>query len=327
MLLPSGPGRRLAAALAVVLLGGTTLPLLCRAFGWDDVTPWAQLLAFFPYLLVPAGLALLLAAVARWPVGVVWALLAAIGVGWLLVPAPGPATAEGAASPAPVATRLRILTANLLFGTATDALVDLLAGQRPDIVALQECDTACGERLQRPDLLAAYPHRLLRTAPGGEGSAILSRHPLRPAEDVPGLLAMPGAVATIAGQEVRVQVAHPMPPLPDGVGRWSAELGNVREFARRRAAEGGPTILAGDFNATRYHSGFRAILAEGGLFDAAETAGRHLTPTWHGPLGLGTPIDHVLLSEEFRVRAVSVTDLPGSDHRAVLAEVDFHPVD
>ena len=60
-----------------------------------------------------------------------------------------------------------------------------------------------------------------------------------------------------------------------------------------------------------------------GYEDAAAEAGAGLTPTW--PSGRLFPppvtIDHVLADARCRVARVTVHDLPGSDHRAVLAEL------
>jgi endonuclease/exonuclease/phosphatase (EEP) superfamily protein YafD len=57
--------------------------------------------------------------------------------------------------------------------------------------------------------------------------------------------------------------------------------------------------------------------------DAADAAGEGLSPTW--PAGQVFPppvtIDHVLADERIEVGDVSIRDLPGSDHRAVLAQL------
>jgi endonuclease/exonuclease/phosphatase (EEP) superfamily protein YafD len=89
------------------------------------------------------------------------------------------------------------------------------------------------------------------------------------------------------------------------------------------AAPDGPLrILAGDFNATLDHADLRRVLA-GGYEDAASVVGAGLHATW--PEGRLVPptvaIDHVLADERAGVRAVSVHTLPGTDHRAVFAEL------
>ena len=79
-------------------------------------------------------------------------------------------------------------------------------------------------------------------------------------------------------------------------------------------------ILAGDFNATLDHTSLRRLIGEG-YVDAANETGSGLIPTfrqwWVPPITL----DHVLADTRCGVRRMKVYDLPGSDHRAVFAEL------
>jgi endonuclease/exonuclease/phosphatase family metal-dependent hydrolase len=82
-------------------------------------------------------------------------------------------------------------------------------------------------------------------------------------------------------------------------------------------------VLAGDFNATLDHAAFRGVLRLG-YADAAQQAGKALTPTW-GPPGRGAvlTLDHVLVDRKSAVLDYSVHIVPGTDHRAVFAEVQL----
>lgn len=84
-----------------------------------------------------------------------------------------------------------------------------------------------------------------------------------------------------------------------------------------------PSIVAGDFNSTLDHAGFRRLLRRG-LADAARETGRGLVPTWSPapwwPLGL-LAIDHILVDRRCAVLETSVHRLPGTDHRAVFARL------
>ncbi|TVL92481.1 endonuclease/exonuclease/phosphatase family protein [Streptomyces sp. SAJ15] len=286
----------------------------------DGVTPVPQLLAFLPWLLVPAALGLLLAIVGRWPAGCVWALVAGVVTGWFIQPYDGTAASE---PPGRVVARLRVLTANLEFGGATEGLVAALRAERPDLVSVQECDVRCAAALDTPAVRRTYPHRNVVTGGPAEGSAILSRYPLTDEEGVPGTLSMPGSVATVAGHRVRVQVAHPMPPVPGGVDLWRTELGRLRDYAAGRGSL--PTLIAGDFNATQDHAAFRALL-DTGLRDSARLTGAARTPTWPSLTAppLGAQIDHVLVSEALWPRASRFVDLADTDHRALLVDLDLH---
>jgi endonuclease/exonuclease/phosphatase (EEP) superfamily protein YafD len=80
--------------------------------------------------------------------------------------------------------------------------------------------------------------------------------------------------------------------------------------------------MAGDFNATLDHELMRRVI-DTGYEDAAAVVGAGLHTTW--PAGRSFPpavaIDHVLADKRVGVRAVSVHPVPGTDHRALFAEL------
>ncbi|MBT2385157.1 endonuclease/exonuclease/phosphatase family protein [Streptomyces sp. ISL-11] len=312
---PPGGRRRFGRWCAGVLLTPVTVVLVCRACGVDGVTPVPQLLAFLPWSLVPAALALVLSAGSRWPVGCAWGVLAVVVTGLFL--RPYGAGAPPAADPA--GTRLRVLTANVEFGGATASLLKLLRSERPDLVSVQECAPAvCGAALDRAEVRAAYPYRRITGGGRAQASAILSRYPLERDGEVPGTLAMPRTVVRIGAARLRFQVAHPMPPVPGGVAVWRRELGRLRTMAAGRGTV--PTVIAGDFNASRDHAAFRAVL-DTGVRDCAAVLGAARTPTWPARWArVGVQIDHVLVSAALVPRAARFRDLAGSDHRAVVVD-------
>lgn len=317
------PGRRSrlrqsGAWLAALVLLATSGVVGCRAAGVDAVTPVPQVLAFLPWLLVPAGVALLLAGLARWRTGLVWALLLLGALGWWLRPyGPGPGGGDG-----PVIATVKVMTANLQFGRATPGLFAAVRREKPDLVYVEECSFVCADALRTGLPRSVYPYRVVVRKAGSKGSAILSVFPLRSAPAVAGTMAMPGATARIHGVPVRVQLAHPMPPLPRQVGLWKRELGRVRSFA---AAGRAPTILAGDFNASQDHAAFRRILEDGHLHDSARLAGHYRTPSWPaGAWPAGPQIDHVLVSGGFTVASARFFPLRGSDHRGLVVRLGMH---
>jgi endonuclease/exonuclease/phosphatase (EEP) superfamily protein YafD len=309
-------GRRLAAWCAGLLLAGVSVVVGCRMADTDGVTPVPQVLAFLPWLLAPAGLAVLLALVARWRLGMVWSLVVLGLLAWFMEPygktdePGGPALAE-----------FRVLTSNVEFGRGTPALVPVIRAGRPDIVFVEECEYTCQARLKR-EFGGDYPYRRAVEAGGSKGSIILSRFPLKDAAGVSGTMGMPGAVADVRGHAVRLQLAHPVPPLPGQVDVWRRELGRLRDVA---AAARTPMILAGDFNASQDHAAFRRIL-DTGLSDAARLAGHDRTPSWPARTTptIGAQIDHVLVSRDFSASTARFLPVPNSDHRALLVNITLH---
>jgi endonuclease/exonuclease/phosphatase (EEP) superfamily protein YafD len=288
-----------------------------RLFGLER-GPLVQLLAFTPYVagwsLVPVALAL---ALRRWgPAGV--AVVAAVALVGVVVPR---AVGGSDGTDGPV---LRVLTANLLAGSADiPALVAIVRERAVDVLAVQEFTPDAAAQLDRQGLAELMPHRRLNPVVGTEGSGLYSRHPLADTgvrrnqggfTQAYGTVEVPGAAHPI------VESVHPAAPYSLAmVGPWRTDLAN-----QPRATPDGPLrILAGDFNATLDHAPLRDLIASG-YRDAADAAGAGLTGTWGPYDGDRIPpvtIDHVLVDRRVGVRGVWVYPVPGSDHRAVLAEL------
>ncbi|MFD0967157.1 endonuclease/exonuclease/phosphatase family protein [Plantactinospora endophytica] len=300
--------------------------LAVPGLGWAAVRvgglergPLVQLLAFTPYVaawtLVPLGLAL--AARRWWAAGV--AAVAAITLIGLVVPRAlpeGRPTADG--------TPLRVLTANLLAGAAEpETLVALVRSARVDLLALQEFTPDSELALARLGLAELLPHRQVNPEVGTTGSALYSRYPLSQTgtrRNGGGFSQAYGTIQPAGGPTVLVESVHPMAPATLAwLADWRADL-----RAQPPATPDGPLrILAGDFNATLDHAPLRDLL-DTGYVDAADAVGAGLTGTW-GPYD-GDPlppvtIDHVLVDRRIAVDRVTVSRLPGSDHRPVLAEL------
>ena len=88
-------------------------------------------------------------------------------------------------------------------------------------------------------------------------------------------------------------------------------------------------LVVGDLNATTDHAPMRR-LADAGFRSATELANEGWQPTWpaHGRtslLGIPLPhlvqIDHVLLGPSLAAVGTHTLDIPGTDHRALVAEV------
>ncbi|MFI0925904.1 endonuclease/exonuclease/phosphatase family protein [Streptomyces sp. NPDC021012] len=317
---PLRPRHRLTAWAAGLLLLVPAVVAGCRALDTDAVTPVPQLLSFLPWLSVPAALGVLLAALARRRALAFTAVVVLVATAWSALPyMPQTVTAYGGL---PLA-RVRVLAANVEFGQATESLIGTIRRERPQLVFVSECDHVCGHALTST-FTAELPHHASVDSGGSAGSVLLSAYPLSDEGVIPAVMGMPGATAEIAGRAVRVQLAHPMPPLPGQVDVWERELGRLRKAAAERPTTT-PLLLAGDFNASQDHHAFRAVLRAGHVQDAARTARTSRTPTWptEGPLPPYVQIDHVLVSDHFSVAAVRFPALPGSDHRAVLADLDL----
>ena len=219
---------------------------------------------------------------------------------------------------------LRILTANLLAGRAAEAdVVGLVRRTRADVLLAQELTEDAVTRLKRAGLGDVLPNEITDVrGNSARGSGIYARYPLSEGPVMaPTTVAQPTARLDLpSGQSAHLVCVHLRPPAPP----WSRHAAGWRREMAWLPPPGAPvTILAGDFNGTVDHAQFRRLLRLGYL-DAAGQTGRGLVPTW-GPEPRGRPallsIDHILVDRRCAVRAVAVHKLPGSDHRAVCAEL------
>jgi endonuclease/exonuclease/phosphatase family metal-dependent hydrolase len=222
---------------------------------------------------------------------------------------------------------LRVLTSNLLVGRAdAESLVQLVVSRGADVLFLQELTDGAAIRLQKAGLDSVLPYQVLEpVVRGPKGSGIWARYPLHDGLAVaPASRSRPVARLDVpGGQSVQLVCVHLRPPrpshAPSGAARWRAEMATLP------GPGDVPVIMAGDFNATLDHARFRQVLGQG-YVDAAVQAGRGLVPTW-GPRPGGElavlAIDHILLDPRCAVRAFSAHRLPGTDHRALYAQIQL----
>jgi endonuclease/exonuclease/phosphatase (EEP) superfamily protein YafD len=272
----------------------------------------AWLVALLPWFtfacLVPLALALL---GRSWTVAAASAALAVVGLLWL-----APLYVAEGAEGDPVFT---VASANLTYGGAdADEVVTLVRERGIDVLAVQELTPDAVERLRAAGLEELMPYSALDAAWGASGSGLWSRLPLSGAVSVDGMLFHAVRAETeVDGRIVAIFSVHPGPPGPTEHERWRADLVRLAEVID---AETGPTVVAGDFNTTRDHRGFRTLEALG-YVDAADEAGAGFIPTF--PEGrLPTPvaaIDHVIARDAPWVATdVVAVALSGADHRALV---------
>jgi len=291
-----------------------------RLAGAERGFPLVPAMTFTPYAaatgLLPLGVAL--RAGSRTATALAAAATAALA-------APVLARARRQAPAAAAGRPLRLVSCNTVHSRAdAGALVDLVASCDADVLTLMEVTAEGRDRLVAaglPHLLPAE-HTVLSTdprAPGG-GGAVWTRLTVRERGRVPGAFQQPSVrLALPSGPDVEVTAVHTHPPLQlaAGVRTWEEDLGGL-------PAPGGEVlrVLAGDFNASFDHASFRRLVARGWV-DAARAAGRGLTSTWvpvRSPLPRLT-LDHVLVDPRLGVAGLQVLHVPGSDHRALVADL------
>jgi endonuclease/exonuclease/phosphatase (EEP) superfamily protein YafD len=286
---------------------------LLRLSGVDGNRYTACALALTPYVVAGgAVLGVVGLALARW-----WTGDVVVGVTLVLAGTQLPMVLPNRRPPSD-GRRLRVLASNLYLGRGDiKTLVELVREHDVDVLNLLELTPAGADDLGHAGLFDVLPHRVLRPAAGGGGSGLVSRYPVTElALADSSWLAQPSARFEVGNTTVEVVAVHTTPPTMS-VTDWRTEL----RALPKPAADGVIRILAGDFNATFDHGTFRRLL-RAGYVDAAGSRGSGLVPTW--PAGFLRPLallDHILVDRRGRVAAYRLLDVPGSDHRAVYAEL------
>jgi endonuclease/exonuclease/phosphatase (EEP) superfamily protein YafD len=303
-----------AWALAAACVGWAALRLL----GIEGGYPMVQLMAFTPWVAVGAVGVVVVAVLLRQRLAALVAALVAVALAVTIAPRAlgGPTAPDG--DPGPM---LRVLTINVHFGTgSSEAVVALARATRADVLAVEELTPEFVGRLDAAGLGEVMPHHVLAPREGGHGTGLYARMSLTEMPGTAGTLSpmvagrprIPGAAPVV------VEAVHTAAPLRGATGDWRRDLGALPPAGSTLR------ILAGDFNATLDHAELRRLIGTG-YDDAAAQIGDGLTPTW--PAGRRIPpavtIDHVLADHRIGIRAVSVHAIPGTDHRAVFAELQL----
>ncbi len=287
-----------------------------------------QLLAFTPWLAVPATASLVLAFLgrSRWQ-GVLVLVLIGCQSFWLFPLDVRQPAAEAAGT----TSRLVAMTINAEVGGADASdIVALVRDRHVDLLVVEEYTPELATRLSAAGLDGLHPHRVSHPKDGAGGSAIYSSFRLRETGVLPDTqFTMPVASLDLGdardGAALRVVAVHAVAPVGDGVEKWRSDLG---ELARIDTGSG-PLLLAGDFNATYDHWEFRSLLdgstGRRKLVDVASALGSRLVPTWptRGYLLPGVTLDHLVTSPDLAGRNYSVHRIRGTDHAAVVATLDL----
>ena len=302
--------------LAVAAMGALAIT---QALGFGLIGPLPIVQSLTPWLLLPA---FPIAVVAAWKQQRALALTAAgVAVALLVLSAPI-AFPGGRPDVSPDAARFSVAFANLYRNNSSPAAGEAVLARDADVLGVVELSPAMAERLEELGVEDRYPYRLVRPHWSSEGLALYSRFPIEVGE-VRSIGSRLGLEATldVDGQPVRVLIVHPFPPVSDGKTsrEWADSLDAIGDAA---TTPGPPTVVVGDFNASRWHPPFRELLGRG-LRDVHEWMGRGFSTSW--PVAWDLPpfvrLDHALLGPGVVPTEVRELHVPGSDHRGFVADL------
>lgn len=278
-----------------------------------------------------------------WIAGRRWFLLATAGLVMVLTVVMGLEVHRGGSAAG--SGRIRVLTFNvkdyitLRTKDGSMEIIDEIARHDPDIFMLQDARMFEPERIDSTFARLVFGDRQ-RYVFGQY--VIASRFPLRECRngwisfrDEPHTYV--ACVATIGGTDVDLVTTHFMTPRFGleaarfhpivGIRDWMLNVSDRMTQARLLADDvrkmTRPVILAGDLNAPESSLVVRTLL-NAGLRDAFSVAGFGYGHTWGHSLRFRLSflrIDHILVSDEFRVLRSFNGEPAGSAHRPVIADL------
>lgn len=303
-----------------VVLGVTAVPSVVRLLGDHDL-PWPIMVVSFTPLAalgVAAG-TVLAAALRRRRTAIAGAALLVLNAVWQAPLWAGDAAPRDG-------TPIVAMTANMQYGWSDPAsLVDNVRAHHVDLLGVVELTPEAVTGLVASGIERLLPYQVLRPGFSSHGSGLWSRYPLTELPAWDGVHFAPGATARIADRDVVVRVVHPFRTSRYTAAAYRRDYGALTEHldSLDRAT---PTVVLGDFNASRDHAAFRRLLGDRWR-DAPEIAGSGFVRTWSPRYWVPAlmQLDHVLVDRRFGVRGTEVVRLPGSDHRGLIADLVLLP--
>jgi len=230
-------------------------------------------------------------------------------------------------------TDVTVLTWNTLGDAPGSAAVaDLAIEQGADIITLPETTEAMGVEVAERMSQAGQPMWVLTTAfdqiSKARSTTVLISSALgqyQKVTDRGSTAQLPSIIVEpVNGIGPTIIAVHPVAPIPGELSTWHSDLDWLAT-----ACTGDNVIMAGDFNSTLDHYAHIAH-ADGATIgdctDAGALSDNAAVGTWPTsiPPLLGTPIDHVMLTDNWRVsgmRVIESRDTAGSDHRPVVVQL------
>ncbi len=301
-----------------VLFSALTFGSLLSPFYWlfDVFTHFN-----FHYLLGLAPCFILTLVLGRGRVFPILFVVALLVNAFILFPYFWPRSSPSTTAPVLTTAPLRVMSLNVLTDNQEyDRIVAYLRETNADVVFLSEIEPTLSA-VFREELRDSYPHLYDESLEGTHGLAFISKQPFIRTETV-ALDERNHRFLTAElqwqGQSVKLYGAHPHPPLsPYWTRSRDEELRVIRGYLEQETQ---PHLFMGDFNASPWSQPLRQLFSQTRLRHAA--LGYGIYPTWHyKTMLIAAPLDHILVSQEWRVASYVLGSAVGSDHFPVLAEL------
>lgn len=222
---------------------------------------------------------------------------------------------------------IKALTLNLYYGNPNALnIATYLKQEDADLVLLTEIVPQTMQVL-KSELGTLYPHIQDSSRRGAFGIALLSKQPLDIAQTFnlrnSNMRSGQSIYAVVSG--LHIVGMHPLPPTAERYAQSrDYELAGLQSFVEGLLQNDADSqlLLLGDFNASPWSHPLESLFRDTPVKHGA--IGHGIWPTWRmygrGPILLGAPIDHILISENIQTLSYKTQQVEGSDHSAIIGE-------
>lgn len=222
---------------------------------------------------------------------------------------------------------IRLLIANVRMSNKhTDTLKGFIKQEQPDVFLLTEPDQHWVDQLK--ELEESYPYTVKVPLDNTYGMLLYSRIELLNAKvnyyiekDVPSIRAIFKLSET---DFIHFFGLHPRPPAP-----WTKLMNKQAEvlLAAEIISElEDPVIVAGDLNDVGWSKITKIFKKKSGLLDPRIGRGFYNTYNAQVPF-FRYPVDHIFISDCFKLRNLKRLDKFGSDHFPIVVDVNYEPAE
>lgn len=238
-------------------------------------------------------------------------IVVALQVPWL----PAEPMVHAMARPALRVAQFNVLQPN----KSSTGVLDAVRASDADVLSFQEVDPVWAAVLTRA-LAETYPFHRVVPRTDCYGIAVFSRLPVERFEelDLLGAPAIEAQVQTPSGI-VTLTSVHARSPLPHAA--YLKRNAQMDRLAARMLNVGGPQVVVGDLNAVEWDHALVRFRQRTGLAGAPA----YEPATFPSVFGLALiPIDHIYSTKQLCVGATTAKRLPGSDHKALVADLHWN---
>ena len=217
---------------------------------------------------------------------------------------------------------IKLLSSNVLMSNRhSDTLLHMIRQHQPDVFIALESDEWWQQQL---DTVEGYPHSVKCPLDNLYGMHIYSKLPLHDSKihfsveaDKPSIQT---TVQVGSTQFVNLHCLHPAPPAPLENTESTERDVELLMLAQQLEGNTQPTIVTGDLNDVAWSATTRLFRQISGLMDPR--IGRGLFNTFNAFHWFARwPLDHVFLSNHFKVIDIQRLPAMGSDHFPLLVEL------